>query len=198
MAVLLSPTSINLTWTQPDGEVVDSYEVSFSFKRSCDGFNYTNTTTVNGNTRQYTLTGLQEFSNYTVTVVAVNGTRRSRRSSVNIATMGDGMSGSTIVWKYTNLCLWLVYWCWDPLNYNQVRIVVLFWDSNMCLKYKQLVSCVIRHDQYKFLTYHILGIKCVINRFRFFQKYLLKECELSNETRLCHLWLVHLWLFSLP
>ena len=91
MAVSQSPTSINLTWTQPEGEVVDSYEVSFSFKRSCDGFNHTNTTTVAGTTRQYTLTGLQEFSNYTVTVVAVNGSGRSGGSSLNVVTLADGM-----------------------------------------------------------------------------------------------------------
>ena len=109
MAVSQSPTSISLTWTQPEGEDVDSYEVSFSFQRSCDGFNHTNTTTVADTTRQFTLTGLQEFSNYTVTVVAVNGARRSGGSSVNVVTMRDGMCVSTIVWKYTNLCLWLVY-----------------------------------------------------------------------------------------
>ena len=72
MAVSQSPTSINFTWTQPEGEIVDSYEVSFSYQGPCSGFNHTNTTTVNGTTRQYTLTGLQEFSNYTVTITAVN------------------------------------------------------------------------------------------------------------------------------
>ena len=72
MAVSLSPTSITLTWTQPVGEVVDSYELSFSYKGPCSGFNHTNTTTVNGTTRQHTLTGLQEFSNYIVTITAVN------------------------------------------------------------------------------------------------------------------------------
>ena len=71
---------------------MDSYEVSFSYQGPCSGFNHTNTTTVNGTTRQYTLTGLQEFSNYTVTVVAVNGSGRSEESSVNIVTMADGMS----------------------------------------------------------------------------------------------------------
>ena len=87
-----SPTSINLTWTQPVGEVVDSYEVSFSYQGPCSGFNHTNTTTVEGTTRQYTLTGLQEFSNYTVTVVAVNGAGRSDESRESIVTMADGMS----------------------------------------------------------------------------------------------------------
>ena len=85
-----SPTSIILTWTQPEGEVVDSYEVSFSYQGPCSGFNHTDTTTVNGTTRQYTLTGLQEFSNYTVTVVAVNDAGRSEESSENVVTMADG------------------------------------------------------------------------------------------------------------
>ena len=70
---------------------MDSYEVSFSYQGPCSGFNHTNTITVNGTTRQYTLTGLQEFSNYTVTVVAVNDAGRSEESSVNIVTMADGM-----------------------------------------------------------------------------------------------------------
>ena len=92
MAVSQSPTSITLSWTQPEGDVVDNYEVSFSFQRSCDGFNHTNTTTVGDTTRQYTLTALQQFSNYTVTMVAVNGAGRSAESSENVVTMGDGMS----------------------------------------------------------------------------------------------------------
>ena len=71
---------------------MDSYEVSFSYQGPCSGFNHTNTTTVTGTSRQYTLTGLQEFSNYTVTVVAVNGAGRSEKSSVNVVTMADGMS----------------------------------------------------------------------------------------------------------
>ena len=92
MAVSQSPTSINLTWTQPVGEVVDSYEVSFSYQGPCSGFNHTNTTTMAGTTRQYKLTELQEFSNYNVAVVAVNGAGRSERGSLNVVTMADGMS----------------------------------------------------------------------------------------------------------
>ena len=70
---------------------MDSYELSFSNQGPCSGFNHTNTTTVDDTTRQYILTGLQEFSNYTVTVVAVNGTGRSEGSRENVATMADGM-----------------------------------------------------------------------------------------------------------
>ena len=70
---------------------MDSYDIAFSYQGPCSGFNHTNTTTVNGTTRQYTLTGLQEFSNYTVTVVAVNGAGRSEESSENVVTLPNGM-----------------------------------------------------------------------------------------------------------
>ena len=71
---------------------MESYAVSFFYQGPCSGFNDTNTTSVAGITRQYTLTALQEFSNYTVTVVAVNGAGRSEESSENVVTMADGMS----------------------------------------------------------------------------------------------------------
>ena len=90
MAVSESPTSINLNWTQLEGEIVDSFEVSFSYQGPCSGFTHTNTTIVGGTTRQLILTGLQEFSNYTVTVVAVNVAGRSEENSVNVVTMADG------------------------------------------------------------------------------------------------------------
>ena len=100
IAVSQSPTSITLAWTQPEWEVLESYEVSFSYQGPCSGFNHTNTTTVDGTTRQYTLTGLQEFSNYTVTVVAVNGAGRSGGSRESVLTMADGMCYSSIMfWK---------------------------------------------------------------------------------------------------
>ena len=64
--------------------------MSFSYQGPCSGFNHTNTFTVDGTTRQYTLTGLQESSNYTVTVVAMNGVGRSEEGSQNVVTMADG------------------------------------------------------------------------------------------------------------
>ena len=69
---------------------MDSFEVSFSYQGPCSGFTHTNTTIVNGTTRQLILTGLQEFSNYTVTVAAVNVAGGSEENSVNVLTMADG------------------------------------------------------------------------------------------------------------
>ena len=75
---------------------MDSFEVAFSYQGPCSGFTHTNTTIVGGTTRQYTLTGLQEFSNYTVTVVAVNDAGKSEENSVNVVTMADGTYVCTI------------------------------------------------------------------------------------------------------
>ena len=92
-------TSITLTWTQPEKEVVDSYEVSFSYQGPCSGFNHTNTITVNGTTRQHTLTGLQEFSNYSVTVTAINDGGSTPSSAQMITTLSSGM------YYRSNVCL---------------------------------------------------------------------------------------------
>ena len=114
MAVSQSPTSINLTWTQPEGEVVDSYEVSFSYQGPCSGFNHTNTTTVDGTTRQYTLTGLQEFSNYTVTLVAVNGAGRSGGEQCECCNHGRWYVG---VWVKINIFIITYFGLFqDPQN----------------------------------------------------------------------------------
>ena len=90
MAVSQSPTSITLTWTQPEGEIVNSYEMVFSYQGPCD-FTHTNIITVNSTTRQYTLTGLQEFSTYTVNITAVNVGGRSAVTSQSV-TRADGRS----------------------------------------------------------------------------------------------------------
>ena len=80
---------------------MESYEVSFFYQGPCSGFNHTNTTTVDGTSRQYTLAGLQEFSNYTVTVVAVNGVGRSEGSGLNVETLANGMCVRSIMFLKT-------------------------------------------------------------------------------------------------
>ena len=90
MAVSQSPTSITLTWTQPEGEIVNSYEIVFSYQGRCDRFTHSSATTVDGSTRQYTLTGLQEFSTYTINMTAVNGGGRSAVTSQSVTTIAAG------------------------------------------------------------------------------------------------------------
>ena len=92
MTVSRSSTSLTLTWTQPEGEVVNSYEMVFSYQGPCDGFTHTNIITVNSTTRQYTLTGLQELSTYTVNITAANAGGISAVTSQSVTTRADGRS----------------------------------------------------------------------------------------------------------
>ena len=64
----------------------------FSYQGPCDSFTHTSTITVDGTTRQYTLTGLQEFSTYTVNITAANAGGRSAVTSQSVTTRADGRS----------------------------------------------------------------------------------------------------------
>ena len=80
------------------GEVVDSFEIVATYQGPCTGFTHTSTCAIlYGTARQHTLTGLEEFSNYTVTMVAVNDAGKSERSSRSVATLANGSYFSTII-----------------------------------------------------------------------------------------------------
>ncbi len=71
-------TSITLTWTQTTGDVVDSYTISYYFTViGCDGVSGSvgnnNIMGIDGSTRMYTLSGLEEYTEFTITLTAVNG-----------------------------------------------------------------------------------------------------------------------------
>ena len=90
MTVSQLAKSITFSWTQPVGEIVDSYEIAFSYLGPCSGFIHTNTAIVDGTTRQHTLTGLQEFSTYTISIAAINGGGRSATARQNLTTVAAG------------------------------------------------------------------------------------------------------------
>ena len=71
---------------------MNSYELAFSYQEPCDRFTHTRTTTVDGTTRQYTLTGLQEFSTYTINITAANVGGRSAVTSQSVTTIVAGRS----------------------------------------------------------------------------------------------------------
>ena len=95
MAVSQSPKSTTLTWTQPEGEIVNSFELFFSYQRPCNRFTHSSTITVDGTTRQYTLTGLQEFSAYTINITAANVGGRSAVTSQSVTTRA---AGRLVIW----------------------------------------------------------------------------------------------------
>ena len=69
---------------------MSSYELFFSYQGPCDRFTHTSTITVDGTTREYTLTGLQEFSTYTINITAANDGGRSAVTSQNVTTIAAG------------------------------------------------------------------------------------------------------------
>ena len=71
---------------------MNSYELVFSYQGPCDSSTHTSTTTVDDTTRQYTLTGLHEFSNYTINITAVNVGGRSAVTSQSVTTIAAGRS----------------------------------------------------------------------------------------------------------
>ena len=68
-------TSITLTWSQSPGDVVDFYQISYSFTiRGCEEVEGDNVST---SFREYTLTGLEENSDVTISITAMNGAGNS-------------------------------------------------------------------------------------------------------------------------
>ena len=72
------------------GEAVDGFEIVVSYQGPCTGITHTSSWFLYGTTRQHTLTGLKGFSNYTVTMVAVNDAGKSEEHSRSVVTMTDG------------------------------------------------------------------------------------------------------------
>ena len=83
-----SPTSITLSWEQPAGDVVDRYDIAYTYQGGCSDYTQPeNMATVNdGTAREYTLQNLQEFSDYTISVAAVNGGGSSPAATAMVAT----------------------------------------------------------------------------------------------------------------
>ena len=79
-------TSINLIWSQSPGDVVDSYQISYSFAiRGC-GTPVNRVASAPGSSREYTLTGLEENSYFTISITAMNGAGSSPPATTTAST----------------------------------------------------------------------------------------------------------------
>ena len=84
-------TSITITWTQPEGDVVDRYEITYSYQGPCPGVIQSESGSISGSLRESTVAELHEFSNYTITIGASNGAGNSPRVATAATTLPDGM-----------------------------------------------------------------------------------------------------------
>ena len=92
MATPLSSTSIMLTWSQPTGEVVDSYLISYDYElRLCPGFGGNNVMrSTDGSARAFTLTRVEEDSEFTISIIARNAAADSLPAQITTHTPIDG------------------------------------------------------------------------------------------------------------
>ena len=84
-------TSITTTWTQPEGDVASSYEITYSYQGPCPSVLQSETVSISGSRRQFTAVDLHEFSNYTITIIASNGAGSSPPVMITTATSPNGI-----------------------------------------------------------------------------------------------------------
>ena len=85
-------TSITLSWTSA-GSVVDSYKVMWQRDTSgdCPDDDEGNTI-LNGGSTSYNITGLEEYSNYTITVMAIKSNDMATSNNITELTIEAGKS----------------------------------------------------------------------------------------------------------
>eukprot|EP00731_Ephydatia_muelleri_P018890 Em0011g930a len=81
----VTSTSITVMWSQLGGEIGTTYILSYTYQGPCAGAGGGGSVSV-GNASQYTITGLQEFSAYILTITASIGVGSSPPASVLVNT----------------------------------------------------------------------------------------------------------------
>eukprot|EP00731_Ephydatia_muelleri_P018888 Em0011g928a len=81
----VTSTFITVMWSQPGGEIGTTYTLSYTYQGPCAGVGGGGNVSV-GNATQYTITGLQEFSAYILTITASIGVGSSPPASVLVNT----------------------------------------------------------------------------------------------------------------
>ena len=81
-------TSIHLSWTQRDDDYIESFEITYSYQGPCVPAP-SNMTLQDIITRVYNVTELEEFSNYSIIIAAVNSAGR-RQATIAAKTVPKG------------------------------------------------------------------------------------------------------------
>ena len=104
MDATATSTTIALSWTQ-SGSSVDSYTVSYNYtiRRCGSGPVYVSGSEEisNGNARRFTLTGLEEDSDYTITLTAISAAGQLTSNQISRTT---DTAGSLINYDNAILC----------------------------------------------------------------------------------------------
>lgn len=80
------PTSVTITWTQSQADIVDNYVINYYESVGC-GDNLRSSASVSAAKNNYTLNGLDEDTTYGVTIAAVNGAGFSTSAVLVVTTV---------------------------------------------------------------------------------------------------------------
>ena len=100
-----SNTSLTLSLTLAEGITATSYFISYSTTNT-DCFTDSNTTSVDGNLTMYTLTGLEEGTEYSITVTATLTGGGTEQDAITATTMTAGECTSQYI---SSPCSFLYY-----------------------------------------------------------------------------------------
>ena len=93
---------IYVSWRQQSAENVTEYEVKYSYVGHCGSISRSVTITrTHGNEPYYNITGpLEEYSNYSINVTAINGTGRSPPNTAPATTLPEGNHDIIRYWQW--------------------------------------------------------------------------------------------------
>ncbi len=88
--IIVTATSITITWTQSSDIFIDRYEISYMYTvRRCSASPGQGMNTLSSSARSYNLMSLNEDSTYIITVTAIND-EGSRSSTITADTSTSG------------------------------------------------------------------------------------------------------------
>ena len=93
MTATPNSTSIHLSWTQQDDDYIESFEITHSYQGPCSPGDPAlfNMSLHDNTTWEYNVTGLEEFSNYIISITAVNRAGRSQTANIAAETLTTGI-----------------------------------------------------------------------------------------------------------
>ncbi len=98
IAVIAGTTSLTFSWTQPEGEIVSHYVIAASYVGDCPEIDnaFPEVSSSNFPNSAFSITNLEEYSNYSLSVSTVNDAGSSETSTLVATTLSTGKHTHTL------------------------------------------------------------------------------------------------------
>ena len=101
MKILAGSTFINITWIKNEKDNVHGYELQYNYSiRECQSNSDVLNISFDGTFNSYTLLDVEAYSDYTVSLVAINPAGKSEATTVMTTTLQSGIQLNTYCWYY--------------------------------------------------------------------------------------------------